>query len=1286
MAEDVFKPGKVDKLTTIDAGGKAAVMSVPVFGVVKDNIDPTRSGRIRVYVSGMNSQPPDNPDSWSTVSFLSPYFGSVAGDAGNTGYGSYVGNPSSYGMWFAPPDIGTTVICVFVNGDPNYGFYIGAVPNPDALQMVPAIGAVDNIVPNDGEAQSYGGATRLPVTNINSNNSGISDSADYLTAPKPVHSYSAAIMMQQGTLRDPIRGPISSSAQRETPSRVGWGVSTPGRPIYQGGFDDTTIASNLDNAQGQQLQVISRRGGHSIVMDDGDLIGRDQLVRIRSAGGHQITMSDDGQTLLILHANGQSYIELGKEGTVDIYSTNSFNVRTQGDLNLHADNNININAAKNLNIQANTMNLNSETTYNQRVGSDYAFSAGGKFTVLAGGALSLASGGDASLASGAIAYINGSKVNLNTGQTGTTPQAVSNIPLVAQTDTLHDATKGFIAAPAKLLTIVSRAPAHIPWANAGQGVDVEVDLSASTQLPAEPSPAVANTNQIAASSGTGTDSGSPDASNSSPSATDTNAGTGGAAGANGNPGQAGSSTDTSGAPVTNNAATSPVTAATIAAQPPVPAVSTSIDKPATAALLGTMQQTVASNPSTAAAATTGTAIAPDSTGTPVAVVGQYGLTPTQMESAGVLKPGSASLVNSAVASGSSVQAAMPPNLFTNSNGINSLNAFVNNPNAQANVAVATLQQSQTQLTNAGVITGAEHSTQISGLVLSGATVGVPQTISAVNSVNSVTPALASATGSVATTAPSGLGLASPSTALASVGGAATTTAAGTVSSFAGGVSSSQIPNVTGITNGLGSAAGSITATGSGSINSLAGGAVSSATKAISGASSSALSAISKGNFAAGLSGVSVSSLSSITSSVSALAKIPSLSNLSLSTQGASASAFKAIASSFVAMKAGVPQNLTTLAKAAAIKTAAASVSGGSVSAAAQGALGSVIGSAIGSTIGGLGTKSPLAAVGASSTTIKSSLPSSVVTNAVNGTKALTSSGAASLVSSVSNTNTLPTVGGFASTSSLSTTASGLQQAAQSAGAGALQNTVSATASGVSLLPGGTNTIASVVNKTGSSVSSVPGLSSVTSLAQNASSSALNNIVPSASSLGSSLAGGVASLSKGLPSVSSVINQAGGSLTALAGLGLSSGALSQLQGSISSLASGGASPVKLPTVGVNTTNRSEITAGITNVLGNPKIPAPNFLGTISPQATAAADAQKQAQKVAQDKQNYIDNYIKNTLQPAIDAYQNAKQTLPQGDPGIESAKQAWIAASSDPTFIQYQKDLGYTSTDGSLTLW
>ena len=153
-------------------------------------------------------------------------------------------------------------------------------------------------------------------------------------------------------------------------------MSTPGRPVYANGMYDTTVKETLNGeVEPQDVAIIGRRGGHSFVMDDGDLEGKNQLVRMRSATGHQITMSDDGECFYITHANGQSWLEFGKSGTVDVYSSNSVNVRTQGTINLHADEDININAGKKLNIQSGTGadiksvgNVNLESTANVAVG------------------------------------------------------------------------------------------------------------------------------------------------------------------------------------------------------------------------------------------------------------------------------------------------------------------------------------------------------------------------------------------------------------------------------------------------------------------------------------------------------------------------------------------------------------------------------------------------------------------------------------------------------------------------------------------------------------------------------------------------------------------------------------------------------------------------------------------------------------------------------------------------------------------------------------------------------
>jgi hypothetical protein len=668
MAWNIYKPRGATSANKLGAGG-AVVNPVPLFGVVKDNIDPIRAGRLRVYISDMGGTSPNDSNTWFTVNYMTPFYGATEGTGDKTGYGTYLQNPVSYGMWSSPPDIGTTVICIFINGDPNYGYWIGCVPEPETLWMVPANGSTETAVLNESEANSYGGAKKLPVTNINANNQKINDTPTFYNQPKPVNSYLAGVLNQPGLIRDTIRGTIGSSSQRESPSRVGWGVNTPGRPIYEGGFTDETIADAATGSGPEGgLKISSRRVGHSIVMDDGDLLGRDQLVRIRSSLGHQILMSDDGQCLHIIHANGQSWVELGKEGTIDLYATNSVNIRTQGDLNLHADNNININAKKDLKISADNINIETENKMGIRVGTDFSTYALGKYTLKSDYQMSFKSSGEASFASQSVTYINGSKINLNTGSAGIVPQEVKTLSRVAHTDTLYDATKGWAAAPGALLSIVSRAPAHSPWASANQGVDVKVDNNASANFPSAPSAAVAATNAAVPS--------------------------------------------TPNAPLTSSvASTVPVTGD----------ISKAFPTGVTAGMVGAAA-TAAGSGAAASAVKLGAGVVDG-----VAVVGKTALTPQALQNAGILKQGAAALVDSLTSSGVPIEKAMTNNLFAGVPGAKTLTDLVNNPIAQVNAQVSNFQQAQTQLTQAGVITGNENCSQIAGLVTATASCGIGET-------------------------------------------------------------------------------------------------------------------------------------------------------------------------------------------------------------------------------------------------------------------------------------------------------------------------------------------------------------------------------------------------------------------------------------------------------------------------------------------------------------------------------------------------------------------------------
>jgi len=689
MSEDIIKTRGTMKNYQDDRGG-ATLITVPVLGIVKNNIDPTRSGRIQVYLKRLNTPDQDNPKTWTTVSYLSPFFGTVGNTNSPDNAGTFVGNPQSYGFWATPPDLNTEVLCVFLNGDPSFGYYIGCIPQAGLMHMVPALGSSDNILTNnDAESDNYGGATRLPVTEINDANRAQNNSDKLIKQPRPVHTFQASILNTQGLLRDPDRGTIGSSSSRESPSRV-FGISTPGRPIYKGGYDDKTITAAVTDKTipDKNFSVIGRTGGHSIVLDDGDLTGKDQLMRFRTTMGHQILLNDSAQTLFIIHANGQSYIELGKEGTIDMYSTNSVNIRTQGDLNLHADNNININAMKDLNISAENIRMESSKETTSFVGTTFKNYTKGEFTVKVDTKMSLASGGDASVASKGTTYINGGpNVNLNTGSSSLVPAEVKQLSQVAHTDTLHDAKKGYAAAPGKLQSIVSRAPAHSPWASANQGVDVKTNMSSSANLPAEPSSSITKIN--------------------------------------------------SAVPSTPSNATTPALTSTVSN---VSAANEQIDKVTTGAMISQIAVNSANGIGKDISGA-GAGIV-NVNGTKVAVVGEMCLNPTQLVESGHLKPYSDIAINSIIASGKSLEQAMAPNFFTGKDGVKNLTNLVNNPTAQASAAVSLIEKSATGLTAAGLITGKESPTQVAGLVMSGATAGLEKTVDFAKSIAGGTNPLA----------------------------------------------------------------------------------------------------------------------------------------------------------------------------------------------------------------------------------------------------------------------------------------------------------------------------------------------------------------------------------------------------------------------------------------------------------------------------------------------------------------------------------------------------------------
>jgi hypothetical protein len=233
-----------------------------------------------------------------------------------------------------------------------------------------------------------------------------------------------------------------------------------------------------------------------------------------------------------------------------------------------------------------------------------------------------------------------------------------------------------------------------------------------------------------------------------------------------------------------------------------------------------------------------------------------------------------------------------------------------------------------------------------------------------------------------------------------------------------------------------------------------------------------------------------------------------------------------------------------------------------------------------------------------------------------------------------------------------------------AATGLLKTTLGTTANlstGLGALPGGASVVASVVNNAVGAVNTIPGVSAVTGLIGQATSitNGISSLAvnPLASSNVLNAATGVAgALTKGLGDLKS----GNLSLSSLASAGLPAGAAAQLNAAISSMSSGGAVQIKLPTVAINTTDRSELTAQVTSLLGNPKIPAPNFAGASEDTYKAGLskiDAKKEKYKEIDAKLEALNEESKTVraqYNASAETYENANNNLPAGDPSVRAA--------------------------------
>lgn len=447
----------------------------PYIAEITNHLDPSYMGCLEVALIKGVVNNIDKQSETFVVKYLSPFYGATSSRFEGTNSGDFNDVQKSYGMWMVPPDVGTRVMVIFIDGDTNQGYWFGCIQDTFQNQMVPGIAASKQVVLTKEQERKYG-TDLLPVAEFNKQTQKL-ENPNPNKIGKPVHPF-ADRLLAQGLLLDNIRGVTSSSARREVPSQV-FGISTPG-PL------DTSPGAKRGQIGYEQkrLAPVSRLGGSTFVMDDGDVNGQNELVRIRTRTGHQILLHNSQDLIYIANSKGTAWIELTSNGKIDIYAHDSVSIHTEQDFNFRADRDVNIEAGRNINVRAlGNMETNVAGHYflivddnakiaikndkEETVGQDCKLSVGQDMHLLTTNNTMFSTGKQFNISAGGQYRETASEIHMN--GPAATPAEAAVLPPMLPTYSLPNRStdsgwaNGNFYKATDINSIMQRVPTHEPW-------------------------------------------------------------------------------------------------------------------------------------------------------------------------------------------------------------------------------------------------------------------------------------------------------------------------------------------------------------------------------------------------------------------------------------------------------------------------------------------------------------------------------------------------------------------------------------------------------------------------------------------------------------------------------------------------------------------------------------------------------------------------------------------------------------------------------------------------------
>jgi len=280
-----------------------------------------------------------------TVRSLSPHASYKPPTAGGDDVNNFEDSQTASAMVTPTPQIGTRGIVAMADKNSTTGFWLGAIIPPGLGQTFPEFGRSDNAVGEQSDLDDLASPVGLPASEINS--ASFDGRVPRDRARRAVHPF-ARVLQKQGLLVDTVRGQSTSSFLRDGDTSM-IGFNTPG-----GVGTSRDIVSNPGpgGEASRNARPLTRLGGHTFVMDDGDNEGRNNLVRIRSGKGAQVLMHDTAELVYITNQSGSAWIEMTADGKIDIYAKDSVSIHTEADFNFRADRDINLEAGRNVNLRS----------------------------------------------------------------------------------------------------------------------------------------------------------------------------------------------------------------------------------------------------------------------------------------------------------------------------------------------------------------------------------------------------------------------------------------------------------------------------------------------------------------------------------------------------------------------------------------------------------------------------------------------------------------------------------------------------------------------------------------------------------------------------------------------------------------------------------------------------------------------------------------------------------------------------------------------------------------------